>query len=117
MRLKLGLVIAMTITAVQARDVDGRYAQSPLKEWFKALHSERGACCADADGNTILDSDWESKDGHYRVRLDGEWYDVPPDAVLTVPNLTGRTIVWPIINWSDGKKFYSIRCFMPGAGT
>ena len=34
--------------------------------------------------------------GHYRVRLEGEWYDVPDDAVITEPNRVGRTMVWPI---------------------
>ena len=43
----------------------------------------------------VADVDWESKDGHYRVRLEGQWIDVPDD-VITVPNRFGRTMVWPI---------------------
>jgi len=44
------------------------------------LKSEKGPCCSDADGTALSDVDWESKDGHYRVRLNGQWIDVPGDA-------------------------------------
>ena len=39
-------------------------------------------------------------DGHYRVQIDGEFVNVPGDAVVTEPNRAGRTMVWPI--WLDG---------------
>jgi hypothetical protein len=95
-----------------ARD-DGRYANSPLKSWFDSLKSGKGPCCSDADGSALSDVDWESKDGHYRVRLEGQWIDVPEDAVITEPNRVGRTMVWPI----KGTLGISIRCFMPGSMT
>jgi len=44
--------------------------------------------------STVADPDWESRDGHYRVRLYGEWIDVPDDALITEPNRLGRTMVW-----------------------
>jgi hypothetical protein len=96
----------------QARD-DGRYAGSPLKPWFDQLKSGKGPCCSDADGTAVSDVDWESKNGHYRVRLDGQWIDVPDDAVITEPNRAGRTMVWPI----RGALGLTIRCFMPGSMT
>ena len=95
---------------VLARD-DGRYANSPLKPWFDSLKSNRGLCCSNADGVVIADPDWDSKDGHYRVRLDGVWIIVPDDAVITEPNRAGRTMVWPI----KGSLGVSIRCFLPGS--
>ncbi|MCP4618589.1 MAG: hypothetical protein GY844_19415 [Bradyrhizobium sp.] len=95
-----------------ARD-DGRYANSPLKAWFDSLKSGKGPCCSDADGYAVADPDWESKSGHYRVRVEGEWYDVPDDAVITEPNRAGRTMVWPIKGWGG----MTIRCFMPGSMT
>jgi hypothetical protein len=61
------------------RDLDGRYAHSPLHDWFNHLASGRGLCCSMADGETIVDPDWESKEGHYRVRLDNKWIDVPDE--------------------------------------
>jgi hypothetical protein len=48
------------------------------------------------DGVTVADPDWESRNGHYRVRLLGKWIDVPDDAVITEPNRVGRTMVWPM---------------------
>lgn len=101
--------LSISTTAI-ARDPDGRYAQSPLKPWFDSLRSGKGPCCSDADGYVVKEVDWESKDGHYRVRLDGKWIDVPDDAVLTQPNLYGQTMVWPMRY--DGEV--SIRCFIPG---
>jgi len=114
MRNRVGIffvAVLLTLSAglVRARD-DGRYANSPLKSWFDNLRSGRGLCCSVADGLAISDPDWDSKDGHYRVRLDGEWIDVPDDAVIKEPNRAGRTMVWPI----DSAFGKTIRCFLPG---
>jgi hypothetical protein len=82
-----------------------------LNAWFDSLKSGRGLCCSFADGSAVSDVDWESKDGHYRVRLENNWIDVPDEALITEPNRAGRTMVWPLR--FDGKIF--IRCFMPGS--
>lgn len=104
---------AVSINLARAHD-DGRYANSPLKPWFDSLHSKGGGmCCSNADGTALSDVDWESKDGHYRVRLQGEWVEVPDDAVITEPNRAGRTMVWPY--YPNGHA--AIRCFMPGTMT
>ena len=104
---------AMVGLAAQARD-DGRFANSPLKGWFESLHSKGGGpCCADADGTALDDVDWETRDGHYRVRIQSDWIDVPNDTVITEPNRVGRTIVWPY--YVGGRTL--IRCFMPGSMT
>lgn len=99
-------------TAVFARD-NGQYAQvdPAIREWFGGLQSKQGGlCCSFADGFSIDDPDWETKGDQYRVRIKGEWIDVPPEAVVTSPNRIGRAIVWPLE--SRGKTY--IRCFMPG---
>jgi hypothetical protein len=111
--LTLSLIVACPIGSVGARDLDGRYANSPLKPWFDHLASGKGLCCSMADGEAVADPDWESKDGHYRVRLENAWIDVPDDALITEPNRAGRTMVWPIR--IDNQ--ISIRCFMPGSMT
>jgi hypothetical protein len=36
---------------------------------------------------------------------------VPEDALITEPNLAGRTMVWP--TWLNGHP--QVRCFMPGS--
>lgn len=108
--LMLGLI--GLATPVLARD-DGRYANSPLKPWFEGLHSEFGQCCTNADGYIVLDPDWESERGHYRVRIDGEWVVVPEGAVVKEPNRAGPTMVWK--HYIDGHPH--VRCFMPGSMT
>jgi hypothetical protein len=95
-----------------ARD-DGRYANMPLKSWFDRLASDRGLCCSYADGFRVENVDWDTRDGHYRVRLHGEWIVVPDDAVVTEPNEFGPAVVWPYMD-TDGQT--QIRCFLPGAG-
>ena len=71
---------------VSARDPDGRYANSPLKQWFDQLASGKGLCCSFADGVSVQDVDWDTQDGSYRVRLQGEWVVVPDVAVVSEPN-------------------------------
>jgi hypothetical protein len=109
------LLLALVSGLGHARDPDGRYAKSnpELKAWFDGLRSGKGPCCSDADGTAVSDVDWESAAGHYRVRLDGEWIDVPDEAVITEPNRVGRTMVWPI----RGYLGVTVRCFMPGSMT
>ena len=106
-------VAALAAYPGHARDPDGRYANSPLKQWFDSLRSGKGPCCSDADGTAVSDVDWESGNGHYRVRIEGDWVDVPDEAVITEPNRVGRTMVWPIRGYGG----LTIRCFMPGSMT
>ena len=108
------LLLALASHWGYARD-RGQYANSSpeLKAWFEGLKSGKGPCCSDADGTAVSDVDWESGNGHYRVRLDGQWVDVPDEAVITEPNRIGRTMVWPL----RGYLGLTIRCFMPGSMT
>jgi hypothetical protein len=106
----------LDITGAGARDPGGKYAQQDPKmhKWFEGLKSGKGPCCSDADGTALSDVDWRSVDKtdvHYQVRIDGDWIDVPDEAVLTQPNLYGRTMVWPI----RGYLGITIRCFIVGA--
>jgi hypothetical protein len=112
---KYVLVVALLVglsDSAFARD-DGRYADNPLKYWFDNLSSGNGMCCSFADGFSVSDVDWDVVDGHYRVRLHGEWIIVPNSSVVTEPNRYGRAVVWPYMD-SDGNIY--IRCFLPGSG-
>ena len=104
------IVLAMLVAGTQAhaRD-DGRYAQSPLKSWFDSLQSAKGFCCSDADGEP---TEYEMRGDSYWAPIDGVMTEVPPAAVLTVPNKGGRAMKWIFIE--DGRKAF--RCFLPGAG-
>ena len=97
---------------VSARD-DGRFANSPLKTWFDQLASGKGLCCSFADGVSVQDVDWDTQNGSYRVRLEGQWIVVPDVAVMTQPNRFGPAVVWP---YQDARGATQIRCFLPGAG-
>ena len=86
------------------------HEHSELNSWYESLHSGKGPCCFGSDAKRIDDADWESKDGHYCVRIDGEWV-VPNEAVVSGPNLSGHTMVWPY--YVNGHP--TARCFMPGS--
>jgi hypothetical protein len=117
MLISFAVIIIWTVmfvpSCLYARD-DGRFTYSPLKEWFDRLASKNGLCCAFADGVSVQDVDWDSQEGHYRVRLYGRWFVVPDAAVVTEPNRFGPAVVWP---YNDRYGNTQIRCFMPGAGT
>ena len=117
----VALVVCSFAASVKVRDLDGRYAnQDPaLRAWFDRLASGKGLCCSFADGAKVEDVDWDTQSGadggvHYRVRLDGQWFDVPDAAVVTEPNKFGPAVVWP---YQDIEGKTQIRCFIPGAGT
>jgi hypothetical protein len=97
---------------------DKRYAvNSKMHDWFMTLHSSNGPCCADADGNVLMDNDWESvtdsskPEVHYKVFIQNQWIDVSDKAVVTQPNMYGPTMVWI----QPALGHYEIRCFMPGS--
>jgi hypothetical protein len=103
-------VTTLVSSQLVARE-DGRFANSPLKPWFDRLASGKGLCCSFADGATVQDVDWDTQDGHYRVRISGHWIVVPDAAVVTEPS---PAVVWP---YNDRYGNTEIRCFMPGART
>ena len=119
-----GVLIALGWTAyaprARARD-NGQFAESPLKSWFDQLASGKGLCCSFIDGVSVEDVDWDTngpKDARgqatYRVRLHGEWINVPANSVVEEPNRFGPAVVWPYV---DSSGVTQIRCFLPGAGT
>ena len=106
--------IALLAAALTTKPVRGHDHNHPdLDGWFMGLRSGLGPCCGGpkVDATTLDDNDWEVRNGHYRVRVEGDWLDVDDDAVLKEPNRAGRTMVW--LGFRDGKPF--ARCFMPGA--
>lgn len=109
----VALVVILTCAFPANAKWKKQYANSPLKQWFDSLASNKGPCCSFADGVSIKDVDWDTENGSYRVRLEGAWYIVPQDALVTKPNKFGPAVVWPYIE--DGVT--KIRCFMPGALT
>ena len=103
------ILIVALLHSASAHDA----SRPELNSWFDKLASGKGLCCSFADGTAVAGPDWDSKDGHYRVRLPEGWIDVPDDAVINEPNRDGRTMVWPL----RGYLGVSVRCFMPGSMT
>ncbi len=92
-----------------------------LTPWFETLQSKSGTpCCDGKDGTSLDDPDWGTTDDqkHFKVRLDGKWYNVPDNAVVMDQNRAGHAVVWtyPMRGWG-GDLGYGIRCFMPGTFT
>ena len=97
--LSVGFALMLTALAAHlghARD-RGQFGNvnPDLKAWFESLKSGKGPCCSDADGTAISDADWESGNGHYRVRVEGQWVEVPDEAVITESRRTHHGMAYP----------------------
>jgi hypothetical protein len=104
------------------------HERADLDGWYQGLTSRKGPCCdgPKTDALHIQNADWESRDGHYRVRIpkngpdfaraihgesvETEWVDVPDEAVVNAINRAGITLVWPMYGYMGN----TVRCFMPG---
>ncbi|MCC6172081.1 MAG: hypothetical protein IT481_08635 [Gammaproteobacteria bacterium] len=108
------IVLALAALALPAlaRD-DGRWAQADpsIREWIRGLHDKQGVnCCDDADGEEV--EGWAFGPEGYRVKVKGEWLDVPPAAVIDGPNRLGYARAW--LYHENGHP--KVRCFLAGAG-
>jgi hypothetical protein len=117
----LGVAVAfgttVLVSAVWAHDKH----HPELSDWFRSLANREGMpCCDGSDATRIEDVDWQTVcetdtgECHYQVRLEGEWWNVPPTAVVQSGNRVGPTLVWPVYRREHD---IFIRCFLPGAGT
>ncbi len=105
-------------TDAAARDY-GQYGNvdPAIREWVEGLKDKTGqGCCATADGHPA-EYEWDIAGNHYKVRIEGEWHDVPAEAVIDEPNRLGYATVWYWWTFDhDGQKTYHIRCFLRGSG-
>jgi hypothetical protein len=106
--IRILILLLLTVPAL-AHDA----ARPELNDWFNHLQSGQGLCCSLTDGERVADPDWESIGGHYRVRLDGVWIEVPDNAVIGESNRAGQTMVWPL----RGPSGVTVRCFIAGMMT
>jgi hypothetical protein len=115
MRRNCNAAVGFVVVVLSALIIRGAVAHDrerpDLDDWFGTLQNGKGPCCDGTDAKRVDDADWESRNGHYRVRINGEWVDVPEQAVVNGPNLAGRTMVW--LYYLDGHP--KPRCFMPGS--
>ncbi len=67
--------------------------KGPSKRAMEGRRWTAKLCCPFADGHSISVV-VDTKDGRYRVRLNGEWIYVPESATVTEPNRLGPAVVW-----------------------
>jgi hypothetical protein len=120
MRLISICVLFLTASPVAEAADHGQFGPtSPeIKAWANSLENKlKEGCCSTADGWKPQEVEYDMKGNKYRVKIDGEWYDVPPAAVIEVPNRFGFPVVWYYQTWDNGiRPSILIRCFIPGAG-
>jgi hypothetical protein len=105
----IGALLVAACSCANAHDLK----RADLDAWFEGLHSiGSGHCCEAKEAQALDDSDWDTKDNHYRVRLNGNWYDVPDNSVVKEPNLAGHALLW--VNLLQLGGVPTIRCFLPG---
>lgn len=117
-RIVPGIAAAIVIAAAflapwvaLARDPDGRYAQSPLRDWFKSLKQPGTniSCCDETDCHR---TEFEIKGNGYRAVVNGRWVDVPPAKVISdSKNPTGSAIVCHSKYATTSDEIF---CFAPG---
>jgi hypothetical protein len=113
------LLFLMISHSAEAADHGQLGRTSPeIKAWANSLDNTLGeGCCSTADGWKPEEVEYDIKDNKYRVKIDGEWYDVPSYAVIQLPNKFGFPVVWYFRTWLNGiRPSILIRCFIPGAG-
>jgi hypothetical protein len=108
---------AVSVTAATAMD-RGQFANVPLevREWFEHLQSPNGVpCCSYADGHR---TGYDMRQGQFWVPIEGEWYPIPPEALIKTANPVGEAIVWyrPEEYPSVSDPKYRILCFIPSDG-
>ncbi len=112
------LLSGMPVSISVARD-SGQYSDidPATKNWVKGLTDKKGkSCCETADGHPA-EYEWDVSSRGYKVLIEGQWYPVPPEALIEEPNRLGYATVWYWWEWEfDGRKTHHIRCFLPGAG-
>jgi hypothetical protein len=114
----IGIAVVIAVFALALRPAHAHLADRPdLDHWAMGLKSaSKMLCCDGSDAEPIKDADWDAdKDGHYRVKIDGEWIDVPPDAIVPDGNRYGQTLIWGYRSL-NAKPPFVVRCFLPGAG-
>jgi hypothetical protein len=103
----IALMFAVSALWGVARAHDHNHRE--LDGWFRSLHSKGGAWCC--NGDDAEEAEWDTTGGKYRVKIDGQWIDVPDDAIVEGPNRVGGARVWSM--HQDGKP--AVRCFLPGS--
>jgi hypothetical protein len=116
--LRIAALMFCAVSATAAAMDRGQFKDVPpaIREWFENMRSPNGImCCSYADGHR---TGYDIRQGQYWVPIEGEWYPVPPEAVIKTENPVGEAIVWYLPQHAPpeslpGSEWYRIICFVP----
>jgi hypothetical protein len=108
--LSVGIPFVMLIRAAYSHDREHPENDKCLAD----LENKSGQkCCDGTDAERVDNAEWDAKRGHYVVFLEGEWVEVPDNALIAGgKGCPGPTRVWT--GHLNGHPYP--RCFAPGAG-
>src|SRR5215469_10691168 len=115
-RPSIAALVFCAVSAPAAVAMDrGQFANVPpqVREWFEHLRSPNGvSCCSYADGHR---TGFDMRQGQYWVPIEGEWYPIPPEAVIKTANPVGEAIVWYQSTYAEvlADPKYRVLCFVP----
>jgi hypothetical protein len=108
------LISLVSLSMASARDLDGRYANSPFHAWFESQYNSVGQwCCNEADGHAYYEDYKVNEDGSVTVTDSGKPVTIEAYKVLKGPNPTGHAVWWYV----DGAYGRTTYCFIPGSMT
>ena len=66
----------------------------------------------------VIFDGYDMRQGQYWVPIEGEWYPVPPEALVMTANPVGEAIVWYVSTYAEVRTDpkYSVLCFVPSDG-
>ena len=117
---RIAVLMFCAVSATATAMDRGQFKNAPpeIREWFENMRSPKGTlCCSYADGHR---TGYDIRQGQYWVPIDGQWYPVPPEAVIKTENPIGEAIVWYSQNGAEAgdlprNEWYRIICFVPAS--
>jgi hypothetical protein len=115
---RIATLMFCAVSTIAAAMDRGQFQNVPpeIRAWFENMRSPKGiSCCSYADGHR---TGYDIRQGQYWVPIEGEWYPVPPEAVIKTENPVGEAIVWYLSRTTPESdlprsEWYIIICFVP----
>lgn len=114
----LVLLVLMTARSSLALPPPGTDQNSPVSQWYRSLHAPGTgeSCCGISD---CLDLPVRIFAEHYQVQFNGDWIEVPDDAIIKDGmNPVGHAVSCvQAQHWIAGVLKPRVICFKPMVGT
>lgn len=107
-----GLLIGAALFHSHARADWTGDASPETRAWFRSVRNAVGqVCCDETEARSVDDYQW--REGHVEVVIDGKSYAVAPDALSPDRNRLGAAVAW-IFPKGAPVSTETIRCFLRG---